>query len=207
MKHIVLLAIILGIFFPDASPGSDAAEKCSGVLRAEYFRQMSRDELDTHRKRVAEQTPDSVAKAICESTAAITMAAYREQLEVARQENLQAGESELNPAELYFFLECGDDRVNLSPLAYHAFNLNRDDYGFIGESTLAIVWMSIGYLDIKDPDHNRSFMDAVNRILAYARKTESQAEVEMYEDLLQQIEGFREDYMLSVGQCLTGGVE
>ena len=67
--------------------------------------------------------------------------------------------------------------------------------------TLSIVWMSVGYLEIRDPDHNRSFMRAVNRILAYARKSESQTEVEMYEDLLLQIEGFREDYMLAVGEC------
>lgn len=203
MKHIAWLAIILGIFFPDASLGSDAAEKCSGVLRAESFRQMNGDELGAHRKRVAEQTPDSVAKAICESTAVLTYTGYRDLLERASQENLKAGGPDFDPAELYFFLECGDDQVNLSPLAYHAFNLNRDEYGFIGESTLKIVWMSIGYLDIKDPDHNRSFMDAVNRILAYARKTDSQAEVEMYEDLLLQIGGFEEDYMLTRGECLS----
>jgi hypothetical protein len=154
---------------------------------------MSTDELGAHRKRVAKQTPDTVAKAICESTAAITFAGYRDQLERARQENVKAGRPDFDPAELYFFLECGDDQVDLSPLAYHAFNLNRDEHGFVGDSTLAIVWMSVGYLDIKDPGRDQSFMDSVNRILAYARKSESQTEVEMYEDLLLQIEGFRED--------------
>jgi hypothetical protein len=202
MKHIVLLAIIFGIFLPDASAGSDPAEKCSGVLRAESFRHLSRDELGTHRKRIAKQTPDTVAKAICESTAALTHSSYRNLIENARQENLKAVGPDFDPAELYFFLECGDDQVGLSPLAYHAFNLNRDEYGFIGELTLAIVWMSAGYLDIKDPGRNRSFMDAVNRVLAHARKSELQTEVEMYEDLLLQIEGFREDYELSVGECL-----
>ncbi|MDH3941888.1 MAG: hypothetical protein OET46_12930, partial [Xanthomonadales bacterium] len=147
-------------------------------------------------------TPGPVVEAFCESTAAITFSGYRDQLERARQENLKAGGSGFDPAELYFFLECGDDQVELSPLAYHAYNLNRDEHGFMGESTLAIVWMSIGYLDVKDPDHNRSFMDAVNRILAYARKSDSQTEVELYEDLLVQIEGFREDYALAVGECL-----
>lgn len=203
MKKFVWLAIFLANFFPDASQGSEAAGKCSGVLRAESFRQMNGDELGAHRERVAEQTPDPVAKAMCESTAALTYTGYRNLLERARQENIEAGGPDFDPAELYFFLECGDDRVNLSPLAYHAFNLNRDEYGFIGESTLKIVWMSIGYLDIKDPDHNRSFMDAADRILAYASKRGSQSEVEMYEDLLQQIEGFREDYSLAREECLS----
>jgi len=203
MKFVFLLAMVFCIFLPDDSLGSDSAEKCTGVLRAETFRQMSRDELGAHRMQVAEQTPESVAEAICESTAALTSAGYRTLLERARQENQEAGGPQFDPAELYFFLECGDDRVNLSPLAYHAFNLSRDEYGFLGETTLKIVWMSIGYLDIRDPGNNRSFMDAVNRILAYARKRESQTEIEMYEDLLQQIEGFREDYELSVGECMS----
>ena len=201
MKTAVLLVIVLGALLPGPSLGSDPAEKCSGVMRAESFRQMSREDLGAHRKRVAKQTPEPVALGICESTAAITHSAYQNLLERARQENLKAGGPDFDPAELYFFLQCGDDQVNLSPLAYHAFNLNRDEYGFIGELTLAIVWMSVGYLDIRDPDHNRSFMDAVNRILAYSRKHGSQAEVEMYEDLLSQIEGFRGDYMSSVGEC------
>ena len=203
MNPIALLAIILVIFSPDSSLGSDSAGQCSSVLRAESFRQMSLDELGAHRKRVAEQTPTQVVEAMCESTAAITNAAYRDHLERARQGYQEAGRPGYDPAELYFFLECGEDRMNLSPLAYHAFNLNRDEYGFIGELTLAIVWMSVGYLEIKDPVHNRSFMDATNRILAYARKSESHTEIEMYEDLLQQIEGFRGDYVLSVGECTS----
>jgi hypothetical protein len=201
MKHAVLFAILLSAFLPGASMSADPAEKCFGVSRAESFRQMSQDALAEHRKRVAEQTPDSVAEAVCESTAALTLSDYQALIDQARQENLKAGGPEFDPAELYFFLVCGDDRVNLSPLAYHAFNLNRDEFGFIGDSTLAIVWMSMGYLDIKDPDQNRSFIDAVNRVLAYARKRESQTEIEMYEDLLEQIKGFREDYLLLVEEC------
>ena len=201
MKHIVLLAALFGIFTPGTSLGLGPAERCSGVLRAESFRQMDRDELGAHRKRVAEHTPAPVAEAMCESTAAITYAAYRDHLERARREYPEAGRPEYDPAELFFFLQCGEDRMNLSPLAYHAFNLNRDEYGFIGELTLAIVWMSIGYLELEDPDQSRSFMGSVARILAYARKSESQTEVEMYEDLLSQIEGFREDYELSVSEC------
>jgi hypothetical protein len=61
--------------------------------------------------------------------------------------------------------------------------------------------MSIGYLEIKDPDYNRSFMDIVNRVLAYARKQESETEIEMYEALLQELEGFREDYVSAVDEC------
>ncbi|MDH3788967.1 MAG: hypothetical protein OES53_10435, partial [Xanthomonadales bacterium] len=202
MRFLALLAIIFGISQSEVLMGKGPADRCPGVMRAESFRQMSRDELVAHRERVAEQTPGPVVEAFCESTAAITFSGYRDQLERARQENLKAGGSGFDPAELYFFLECGDDQVELSPLAYHAYNLNRDEHGFMGESTLAIVWMSIGYLDVKDPDHNRSFMDAVNRILAYARKSDSQTEVELYEDLLVQIEGFREDYALAVGECL-----
>ena len=201
MKQLALLPILLGILLPATAVGAGSAEKCAGVLRAETFRQMSRDELGAHRALVQEQTPEVVTEALCESTAAVGYAAYRKQLERARQAASEAGGPEFDPAELYFFLECGEDRVNLSPLAYHAFNLNRDEHGFIGESTLAIVWMSIGYLDIKDPGQNRSFMDAANRILTYARKSESQTEVEMYENLLREIEGFREDYEMYVGEC------
>ena len=181
--------------------GSAPDEKCSRILKAESFSQMSRDELSAHRQQVIEYAPAAVIEAICESTTSLTYAGYQQQLERASRESLEAVGPGYDPAELYFFLKCGEGQVNLSPLAYHAFNLNRDENGFIGGMTLAIVWMSVGYLDIKDPDHDRSFMDAVNRILAYARKNESHTEIEMYEDLLQQIEGFKEDYAVSVDDC------
>jgi hypothetical protein len=200
-KRLALVALLFCLLCPVPSFGTVHADNCAAVWRAESFRQMSREELAEHRARVAAQASGPVVEAICESTAALTYAGYRNLLESARQEYLKASSNPFNPDELYFFLQCGEDRVNLSPLAYHAFNLNRDEYGFIGESTLKIVWMSIGYLEIRDPDQNRSFMDAVNRILTYARKTDSKAEVDMYEDLLLQIEGFREDYMLSVEEC------
>jgi hypothetical protein len=44
-------------------------------------------------------------------------------------------------------------------------------------------------------------MDAINRVLAYARKQESETEIEMYEDLLLEIDGFKEDYAIAVSQC------
>ena len=75
MKHIVLLTVLLGVCFPQALLGIDNTEKCSGVQRAESFREMDRDELGAHRKRVADQMPSSVVEAICESTSAITYAA------------------------------------------------------------------------------------------------------------------------------------
>ncbi len=202
MKLFVLWSLVLFLLLPNVSMGIGPVEKCAGVTRSESFRKMSRDALGQHREQVAMQTPVAVAATICESTAALTRTGYRNLLKRARQENLEAGVPDFDPAELYFFLQCGEDRVNLSPLAYHAFNLSRDEHGFIGGSTLAIVWMTIGYLEIRDPGTNRSFMGAVDRILAYARKNDSQAEIEMYEDLLLQIEGFREDYILLVSECL-----
>lgn len=201
MKSLVSGSLAFFFLLPIALMGAGPEEKCAAVSRSEALRQMGREELQAHRVRVAEQTSAPVAEAICESTAALTHTAYQNLLENARQENLKAGVPGFHPADLYFFLECGDDRVSLSPLAYHAFNLNRDEHGFIGESTLAIVWMTIGYLEVRDPATNRSFMETVERILTYARKNDSRAEIEMYEDLLLQIDGFREDYMLLVSEC------
>jgi hypothetical protein len=201
MKHLALLTLVLCAIIPGAAMGSDPAEKCAGILRAESFGQMGRDQLDAHRQQVRRHTPEAVVEALCKSTTSLTYSGYRQNIERARQAYAEAGGRGFDPAELYFFLECGQEQVNLSPLSYHAFNLNRDEHGFIGESTLAIVWMSIAYLDIRDPGRDRSFMDAVKRILAYARKNDAQEEVEIYEDLLLQIDGFREDYEMSVEEC------
>jgi hypothetical protein len=201
MKHLALLTMALCAIIPGAIMGSDPAEKCAGILRAESFGQMSRDELDAHRQEVRQRTPQAVVEALCESTTSLTYSGYRQNMDRARQAGRETGSRGFDPAELYFFLECGQEQVNLSPLSYHAFNLNRDDYGFIGELTLAIVWMSVGYLDIRDPGRDRSFMDAVEQILDYARKNDSREEIETYEDLLLQIDGFREDHELSVKEC------
>ena len=201
MNYRVLLPVFLSLTISPFSFASESAEKCAGILKADHVSRMGRDELVVQRERIKEQTPSAAVEAICESTAAITFAGYKSHLEQAGKEIRRAGRPDFDPAELYFFLECGDDRVNLSPLAYHAFNLNRDEYGFIGESTLAIVWMSVGYLETKDPGSGRSFMDAVDRILNYARKKESRKEIEIYEDLLLQIRGFKEDHERSVEEC------
>jgi hypothetical protein len=201
MKHPALLTMVLCATIPGAAMGSDPAEKCAGILRAESFGQMGRDELEVHRQEVRQRTPQAVVEALCESTTSLTYSGYRQNMERARQAGRETDSRGFDPAELYFFLECGQEQVNLSPLSYHAFNLNRDEHGFIGGSTLAIVWMSIGYLDIRDPGRDRSFMVAVEQILDYARKNDSQEEIEIYEDLLLQIDGFREDYEMSIEEC------
>jgi len=177
------------------------ADRCASILYAEAFREMSVDDLSARRQEIRTHYDQTAAEAICESSTTITYAGFQQLLEQADQQNRKAGGTDYDLAELYFFLECGEEQVNLSPLAYHAFNLNRDDYGFLGEVTLKIVWMSMGYLDTRDPDYNRSFMDIVNRVLAYARKKESATEIEMYEALLEEIRGFREDYVAAVDEC------
>jgi hypothetical protein len=201
MRHLLTLLFLFSPLAAAEAVDSTGADRCAAILHAESIRSMGHGELAARRLEVKHNYAKAAAAAICESSASITYDGYRQLLDQARQENRQAGGTGYDTAELYFFLECGEDQVNLSPLAYHGFNLNRDDYGFLGEATLAIAWMSIGYLDTKDPGYNRSFMDIVNRVLAYARKQESETEIEMYEALLQEIEGFREDYIAAVDEC------
>jgi hypothetical protein len=201
MKHWMFLFVLSGAVLSTNLSALTTAEQCEATLHVESIRAMSRDELSRRRQEILQQYPTPAAEAICESSTALTYNVYKQHMERATRESQKAGVVEYDPAELYFFLECGEDQVNLSPLAYHAFNLNRDEYGFLGEMTLAIVWMSIGYLDIKDPEYDRSFMDAVSRILTSVRNREVETEIEMYEDLLDQIEGFREDYSVTVEEC------
>ncbi len=201
MKYAIALLLLFSTITLADPAGSGITADCAAIQRAESFRNMSKDELSNKRAEVLERYGKTAAKAICASSTSLTYAGFKEELKLAKGKNLEAGGTQYDPAELYFFLECGLEQVNLSPLAYHAFNLNRDDHGFLGEMTLAIVWMSIGYLDIDDPDYDRSFMDAINRVLAYAKKQESETEIEMYEDLLLQITGFKEDYAIAVSQC------
>ena len=201
MKNVTpLLLLCSGIAFAGSSGSSDAG-KCAAIQNAQITRSMDQKALKARRQEVIESYDATAAMHICTSSTSLTYDGFKQEIELAREKNRQAGGADFDNAELYFFLECGEEQVNLSPLAYHAFNLNRDDYGFLGEMTLAIVWMSIGYLDIKDPDHDRSFMEIVDRVLAYARKQESETEISMYEDLLVEIEGFREDYALGVTEC------
>jgi len=201
MKYTTALLLLFSAITVADPTGSGVSADCAAIQRAESSRNMSRDELGTRRKEVNKGFDKAAAGNICTSSTSLTYEGFKQELELAGKKNLDAGGTPYNPAELYFFLECGEEQVNLSPLAYHAFNLNRDDHGFLGEMTLAIVWMSIGYLDIKDPDHDRSFMDATKRVLAYARKQESEAEISMYEDLLLEIDGFKEDYAMAVSEC------
>ena len=205
MKYATALLLLFSTIGMGDPAGSNIATDCAVIQRAESFRTMSRDELSARRQEINKRFDKKAAENICASSTSLTYEGFKQELELARKKNMEAGIEEFDTAQLYFFLGCGEEQVNLSPLAYHAFNLNRDDHGFLGEMTLAIVWMSIGYLDIKDPDHDRSFMDAVNRVLAYARKQESEAEISMYEDLLLEIDGFKEDYAMAVSQCLGSG--
>lgn len=205
MKLAIALLLLFSTIALADPTRSGIAVDCAAIQRTESFRNMSKDELSARREKVNKRYDKTAAGNICASSATLTYEGFKQELELARKQNLEAGGTPYDPAELYFFLECGEDQVNLSPLAYHAFNLSRDDHGFLGEMTLAIVWMSIGYLDIKDPDHDRSFMDAVNRILAYARKQESEAEISMYENLLLEIDGFKEDYAMAVSECRGPG--
>jgi hypothetical protein len=168
---------------------------------------MSREQLAARRQFIARHHAASATSALCESSASISYDAFQQLLERGTPGNREAVGVAYDPAELYFFLQCGEDQVNLSPLAYHAFNLNRDEYGFLGQVTLAITWMSVGYLDIEDPDRDRSFMDIVNRVLAFARKKETETEIRMYEQLLEEIEGYREDYAMLVEECGIAGPE
>jgi hypothetical protein len=201
MRRLIPFLFLLSTLAAADPADSAGADRCATILHAESIRSMSQGELAVRRLEVKQNYAKAAAEAICESSASITYDGYRQLLDQASQENRQAGGTNFDTAELYFFLECGEDQVKLSPLAYHGFNLNRDDYGFLGEATLAIAWMSTGYLEIKDPDYDRSFMDIVNRVLAYARKQESETEVEMYEALLQELEGFREDYVSAADEC------
>jgi hypothetical protein len=201
MKHAIALLLLFSTTALADSAGSGINVDCAAIQRAESSRNLSKDELSARRDEINGRYDKSAAGNICVSSTSLTYEGFKQKLELAKRKNLEAGGAHNDPAELYFFLECGAEQVNLSPLAYHAFNLNRDDHGFLGEMTLAIVWMSIGYLDIKDPDYDRSFMDAVNRVLTYAKKQESEAEISMYEDLLLEIDGFKEDYAIAVSQC------
>jgi len=204
IRAVTWLASLLLVFSTvvAADPaGSTNPERCPSIRHAEALAAMSADELGARRQEIKAHYDPAAAEAICESSTAITYAGYRQLLDQADQQNRKAGGTNYDIAELYFFLECGEDQVNLSPLAYHAFNLNRDENGFLGEVTLKIVWMSMGYLDIQDPEYKRSFMDIVDRVLAYARKKESETEIEMYEALLEEINGFREDYSADVEEC------
>lgn len=201
MRRLLPLLFLFSTLAAADPADSTGADRCTAILHAESIRSMGQGELAARRLAIKQNYAKAAAAAICESSASITYDGYKQLLEQANQENRQAGGTNYDTADLYFFLECGEDQVNLSPLAYHGFNLNRDDYGFLGEATLAIAWMSIGYLDIEDPDYNRSFMDIVHRVLAYARKQESETEIEMYESLLQEIQGFREDYISAVDEC------
>lgn len=206
MRHLIPLLLLSGTIAFAPSADANVEEKCEVILHTEAIRTLSQDELAAKRDEIKDRYAEAAAEAICESSTSLTYDGFKQQLERANQENLKTGGTDYDTAELYFFLECGEDQVNLSPLAYHAFNLNRDDYGFLGEMTLAIVWKSIGYLDIKDPDYNRSFMDIINRVLTSARKREAITEIEMYQDLLTQIEGFREDYATAVDECRQSGL-
>jgi len=197
MKYLPFLLFLIAATAASADP----ADQCRAVLTAESVRAMSPDELKARRQQIEQGFPKAATEAVCESSASITYEGYQQQLERALVENRDAGNADYDPAELYFFLQCGEGQVNLSPLAYHAFNLNRDEYGFLGQVTLAITWMSTGYLDIRDPDYDRSFMDIVDRVLNYARKEESEIEIQMYEQLLEEIEGYREDYAMMVEEC------
>ena len=203
MKNLMPLFFLFSTLVSADPGGSAVADRCHAILQAESIRTMSQDELSAEREEVKQRYAKSAAEAICKSSASITYDGFKQLLEQANQENRKAGGANYDTAKLYFFLECDEDQVSLSPLAYHAFNLNRDDYGFLGEVTLAITWMSVGYLEIKDPDHDRSFMDIVNRVLTYARKKESDVEIKMYESLLQEIEGFTEDYAVTIDECRT----
>ena len=201
MKHAITLLLLFSIAALADPKESGISVDCKAVQRAESSRTMSKDELSARREEINKHYDKSAAGHICASSTSLTYEGFKQELELAKTKNAETGGTHYDPAELYFFLECAEEQVNLSPLAYHAFNLNRDDHGFLGEMTLAIVWMSIGYLDIKDPDYDRSFMDSVNRVLTYAMKQESETEIEMYEDLLQEIDGFKEDYAIAVSQC------
>lgn len=201
MKNVTPLLLLCSGLAVAGPSGSFDAGKCAAIENAQITRSMDQKALKDRRQEVIESYDATAALHICNSSTSLTYDGFKQELEIASEKNRQAGGADFDNAELYFFLECSEEQVNLSPLAYHAFNLNRDDYGFLGEMTLAIVWMSIGYLDIKDPDHDRSFMEIVDRVLAYARKQESETEISMYEDLLVEIEGFREDYALGVTEC------
>ena len=202
VKSRCLSGVVFCIVALAAPAGLSAdGDPCEVAKQAAAIRLMSRDERAARRRELMQGTPAEVVDALCESSTSLTLDGYRQQLDRAERQNRDAGGADFDPAEFYFFLVCGEDQVNLSPLAYHAFNLNRDEHGFLGGVPLAIVWMAIGYLDTADPDHERSFMDIIQRVLAYARKEESQTEIDMYEDLLEQVSGFREDYPMIIEQC------
>ena len=182
-------------------PASILAQECPAIERAESDQQLTQEQLNLKRKEIMERYDESAAAAICASSAALSYEGFKQELARADRRNRNAGGTEYDHGELYFYLQCGENLVNLSPLTYHAHNLNRDDQGYIGEMTLSIIWMSIGYLNIKDPEHGRSFMDAVNRILTYARKKEMIQEIEIHENLLTEIEEFSKDYQREKEEC------
>lgn len=199
LKIILLIVALSTVATPVYSSGP--IKDCPELERSRAVAQMSIEERKARRQRIMESVPEESRAALCKSSTMITHDGYREQLQLSEELNRQARGAEYGLAELYFFVVCGEDMVGMSPLAYHAFNLNRDDHGFLGEMTLAILWMSVGYLDVDDPDSRRSFMGSIDRILNSARKRESEAEIRMYEDLLSEIEGFREDHLLALEQC------
>jgi len=124
--------------------------------------QMKNEELIERRNEINENYNKASASLICGSAGTSSSKSFSTRFKMASERNRKMNGQEYSNEELYFFLKCGKASDYLTPLAYHANNLKLDDDGYLSQATKLIIKMSLSYIDIKDPETKKSFIDIVN---------------------------------------------
>ena len=151
-------------------------------------RPLTDEELARKRKEVMARYNEASARVVCGSSGTKTLKSFETRFKMANQKNKNEGGQEYSNAELYFFLECGENQRYMSPLAYHANHLQLDERGYLSDLTKEIIDMSMEYIDVKDPKTGKSFLDLAKGRIENARQRNDTFQMAVYEQLIRYIE-------------------